>query len=171
MASFDLLPALPVLPFVRGLALGLAVADLLVGQQPWLRVLGGIVMLYLGWGVMRSRPPAAAATLSAPTGSGLARIYAAMLGLTLLNPATILSFVALFAGLGLGATEEAPGAPLALVLGVFGGSTLWWLLVTGGVAAARTRISPRVQRGINVVAGLALLAFGVAALAATFTAD
>ncbi len=94
----------------------------------------------------------------------MTRLYATTFGLTLLNPSTILSFVALFAGLGLGAADDGPNAPAAMVLGVFVGSALWWLLVTGGISAARTRLSQRLQRGVNVGSGLVLMAFGLAAL-------
>ncbi|MGE3272042.1 MAG: LysE family transporter, partial [Chloroflexota bacterium] len=128
----------------------------------WLRVVGGAAMIYLGIGAARTRSSAAK---SLSGGYGLARSYAATFGLTLMNPATILSFAALFAGLGLGAGEATPSAPLLLVAGVFSGSALWWLLVTGGISAARSRVSPRVQRLINLAAGLALIAFGVAAIA------
>jgi len=59
---------------------------------------------------------------------GLLGAYASTLGLTLTNPATILSFVAIFAGLGLVSTaSSAHGAAPALVLGVFSGSALRWL--------------------------------------------
>ena len=51
-----------------------------------------------------------------------------------------------------------------IVAGVFVGSAVWWLLVTGGLSLARTRLSPRVQRAINVAAGLVLVGFGLAAI-------
>lgn len=144
-------------------ALGLvAVTEVLVGQQAWLRLLGGVAMVYLGVEAARTRP--AAAKEAGVGGMGLARSYAATFGLTLMNPSTILSFVALFAGLGLGAGEREAAAPVALVAGVFLGSALWWLLVTGGIAYARSRVSLRVQRVISVGAGLALVVFGVLAI-------
>ena len=144
-------------------ALGLvAITDVLIGQQPWLRVVGGVAMVYLGIGSARTR--AAAAREAGVGGMGLARSYAATFGLTLMNPATIVSFAALFAGLGLGAGESEAAAPVALVAGMFLGSALWWLLVTGGIGLARSRVSLRVQRIINVAAGAALIVFGALAI-------
>jgi threonine/homoserine/homoserine lactone efflux protein len=141
-----------------------AITDVLIGQQAWLRVVGGAAMAYLGLGAMRTRPAEAAGVAS---GGGLARSYAATFALTMMNPSTILSFAALFAGLGLGGDSSADRdvmmAPL-IVAGVFVGSALWWLLVTGGLSMMRTRLSPRVQRAINVVAGLVLVGFGLAAI-------
>jgi threonine/homoserine/homoserine lactone efflux protein len=138
-----------------------AIADALIGQQPWLRVVGGLAMAYLGIGAMRTR---AVESVSVASGSGLARTYTAMFALTMMNPSTILSFAALFAGLGLGGgTDDSSSAPL-LVAGVFIGSALWWLVVTGGLSLARTRLSPRVQRTINLAAGLVLVGFGLVAI-------
>ena len=145
-------------------AFGLVViTDVLIGQQQWLRVVGGLAMAYLGVGAIRTRP-AEAATVA--RGGGLTRSYAATFGLTLMNPSTILSFAALFAGLGLagGAGGRDTWAAPLVVIGVFIGSTLWWLLVTGGLSLARTRMGPRVQRIINLVAGLVLVGFGIAAI-------
>jgi threonine/homoserine/homoserine lactone efflux protein len=149
-----------------------AVTDVLVGQQPWLRVVGGLAMLWLGIGALRTRPAEAATT--AEEGGGLGRAYLGTFALTMMNPSTILSFAALFAGLGLGGAAREAGAggfvvPLALVLGVFLGSAGWWLAVTRGVSLARTRLDRRAQRLINATAGLVLIGFGLAAMASLAT--
>ena len=75
---------------------------------------------------------------------------------------TILSFAATFAGLGLvGGPGELTGygAPVFLVLGVFVGSALWWLLLSSGVGLFRVRLSTRVLHGLNRISGLVLLGF------------
>ena len=79
------------------------VSGLLVSQQMWLRLIGGLFLLYLGWQTLRSKPAEGSAPASA-SGSGLLGAYASTFALTLTNPMTILSFVAIFAGLGLGST-------------------------------------------------------------------
>jgi threonine/homoserine/homoserine lactone efflux protein len=83
--------------------------------------------------------------------------------LTLTNPLTILSFAAIFAGLGL---IESAGYVLAavLVLGVFSGSALWWLLLSGGVSLFRSRIGLGTLRWANRASGTIIFGFGVAAL-------
>jgi threonine/homoserine/homoserine lactone efflux protein len=85
--------------------------------------------------------------------------------LTLANPPTILSFAAIFAGLGVGTTGRAAPATILLVLGVLVGSALWWVLLSSGVAAVRARVSPRVLRWINRLSGAMLVGFGVVAFA------
>jgi threonine/homoserine/homoserine lactone efflux protein len=83
--------------------------------------------------------------------------------LTLTNPMTILSFVAVFAGLGLG-TEPDYGSASLLVAGVFTGSTLWWLILSSGVGLFRDRIGPSSMRFVNRLAGVIILLFGAYSL-------
>ena len=85
--------------------------------------------------------------------------------LTLTNPATILSFVAVFAGLGLGTASTDYAHAIVLVLGITLGSAIWWLLLTGVVTfVLHHRLSPAVMRGINRFSGIVILMFGVFAL-------
>jgi putative LysE/RhtB family amino acid efflux pump len=89
----------------------------------------------------------------------LAGTYFSTVALTLSNPATILSFAAVFAGLGLRVSSGWPPA-VALVVGVMLGSAFWWVVLTAIVAAARDRLTPSVTRAIALVAGCVLVAFG-----------
>lgn len=95
--------------------------------------------------------------------------WATMVGLTLTNPATILSFTALFASIGAG-TGGPVGATL-VTAGVATGSAAWWLLLTSLVAGVRARMTPLVVRGLNVVASVVIGVFGVGAIAAGLLAS
>lgn len=86
--------------------------------------------------------------------------YASMVVLTLSNPPTILSFTAVFAGLGLRVGSGWQPA-VGLVIGVMLGSAIWWVVVTVIASLMRERLTPAVMRGIGVVSGLALTGFGV----------
>ena len=86
-----------------------------------------------------------------------------MVGLTLTNPATILSFAALFASIGAG-TGGPTGAAL-VVAGVFTGSIAWWLALTGVVARLRARLVAGIVRRLNIASALVIGAFGLAAMA------
>lgn len=148
-------------------AFGLTVvANLLVGQHIWVRLIGGLFLCYLGLRILLRRPATQPAqTAPAPVAHrGLAGAYISTLALTLTNPATILTFAAIFAGLGLAGTAGNAGAAL-LVLGVFLGSALWWLILSGGVALLRARFTARAMRAVNLVSGLLLLGFAALALA------
>ncbi|SRR6266545_2239611 len=134
-----------------------ALTSMMVEQRLWLRLLGGLFLLYLGARTLRSAPSAQAATSASVT--GLVAAFASTLALTLSNPMTILSFVGIFAGLGVSGDGG-----LLLVLGVFVGSAAWWLVLASAVAAVRTRLTARVFRAVNVVSGVVIVAFGVQAL-------
>jgi threonine/homoserine/homoserine lactone efflux protein len=90
---------------------------------------------------------------------GLAGSYFSTLALTLSNPPTILSFTAIFAGFGLRVGRGWLPA-VGLVLGVTVGSAVWWGVLVAGVSVVRERLTPSIMRGIGVVSGLVLIAFG-----------
>jgi threonine/homoserine/homoserine lactone efflux protein len=138
-----------------------AVSSLLVRQQGVLRLVGGLFLCYLGVRTILARPADRAARAG---GAGLLGAFTSTFGLTLMNPATILSFVAVFAGLGIAGTGSWREATI-LVAGVFLGSALWWLLLSGVVSALRSRLHLSALRWVNRLSGAVLLAFGVAALA------
>ena len=71
----------------------------------------------------------------------------------------------MFAGLGLGSGYDDLGSALLLVAGVFTGSALWWLLLSGGVSLLRGRITENGLRWVNRVSGVIITVFGVVALA------
>lgn len=146
-----------------GLAgLGLtAVSDRLLDQAWILQLVGGLFLVYLGWATARSAP----ATESAPlTGRGLLAAYGSTFVLTLTNPATILSFFAIFAGLGLVSPGQGPWGALALVWGVFLGSALWWVCLSWGVTFFSPYLTPVRLIWLNRLAGAAIFAFGMVAL-------
>lgn len=136
------------------------VAALLLSGQSWIRGIGGAFLCYLGLRTARALPAEGAA--EALSGLTLLRMYGSALALTLANPTTILSFIAIFAGLGAGGKG---GDAILLVAGVLTGSALWWLLLSTGVAALRGRITPRVLRWVNRLSGAVLGLFGLLALA------
>lgn len=138
-----------------------AITAFLTGEQKWLRLIGGIFLLYLGGKTFFSRPASASA---AAKSAGLVADYVSTLLLTLTNPTTILSFIAVFAGLGLGGTQGDFLAASWLVAGVFLGSAVWWLLLSGGVGWFRERLGPRQLRWLNWLSGGIIIGFGIAAL-------
>jgi len=136
-------------------------ADFLVKQQTWLSLLGGAFLLYLGIQTLRS-PPSEMDSDEKGAGS-LVSDYLSTFLLTLSNPVTIFSFIALFGGLGAGT-----GFPLSaflLVLGVFSGSALWWLALSGGVSIFRDRFNANVMLWVNRIAGVVILVFAIVMLA------
>ena len=144
-------------------ALGITlVSDFLIQGQFWLRLTGGIFLLYLGLKTFFSATPDGSE--KSTSHNSLYADFFSTFFLTLTNPLTIISFLAVFAALGLssGLDEGYTGA-IFLLIGVFCGSSLWWLLLSEGVTFFRKKVSHRVMGWINRIAGILICLFGVAA--------
>lgn len=141
-----------------------AISGFLLGYSFWLGLAGASFLLYLGARTLSASPVQQKAE---PPPETLAASFFSMLGLTLTNPPTILAFAAIFAGLGLASSADY-GAAALVVAGVFLGSAAWWLILAGTAARLRHRIGPRLVRGINVAAGLSILAFAAWQLVVLF---
>lgn len=142
-----------------------AVSTWLLSFQTWLLLAGGLFLCGMGLATLKKNPPAQVENQSTPIFKGYALAYLSALFLTLTNPVTIISFMAIFAGLGLGASVgQSVAAALCLVLGVFLGSCLWWMILTFGVGQLKQKLATRFQGMINRAAGMVLLIFGVFAL-------
>jgi threonine/homoserine/homoserine lactone efflux protein len=137
-----------------------AISSFLVRQQLWIGLIGGAFLCYLGVRTFLSKP---AEQEASPGGKSFFAVYFSTFVLTLSNPATILSFAAVFAGVGLGISADYRGAT-ALVLGVFTGSALWWFILSGGVGSLRSRVTSQWMRVINYISGGVLITFGIYAL-------
>lgn len=167
-----------------------AVSNLLVENARYLQLLGGAFLIYLGLTTFLAKPSVRAddlnageliadrstpsASISKPALSSKSQLstwlsaYSSTLALTLTNPATILSFIAIFASLGI--TQTSYLRSVTLVFGVFTGSAAWWLVLVSGVVYLRSRLTPEKLRRFNrwstSVFGVLLVGFGVAALVA-----
>jgi threonine/homoserine/homoserine lactone efflux protein len=142
---------------------GLAsISSFLTAQQTPLRIVGGLVLLWLGASSFRERP---ARERTLENGRNLFVDYATTVGLTLTNPATIISFAAVFASVGLSEAAGSYAKAGSFVAAVFVGSALWWLALSTSVSLVRARISTGAIRWINRASGLVLIGFAVSAWA------
>jgi threonine/homoserine/homoserine lactone efflux protein len=133
-----------------------ALIDWLTGARVPLAVGGGAFLLWLAWRSWHAAP--AERVANAGSGADLLRCFAGTFVLTLSNPATILSFVAVFGSL---AGRLHTGAPWTMVSGVLAGSALWWLALSQAVARTRSRFDARWRRRINRASALLLAGFAL----------
>ncbi len=165
-------------------ALGLtAISGAMIAYRWPLQIVGGLFLIYLGVTTARQggatvAPDSAldSASNSVPGSGGnsaagaalaphaLAQAYGSTLALTLTNPATILTFGAIFVGMGFGTVAETARQGIPLVVGVFLGSALWWLFLSWGVSRLRSRLTPRRLGWLNRIAGASLATFGLLAV-------
>ncbi len=138
-----------------------AISNLLLEQQSLIRLAGGLFLLYLGISTFRAIPEGAGTRES---GKGLLRSYVSAFFLTITNPMTILSFGAVFAGLGIGAARGNSVLAGLMVSGVVAGSALWWLTLSGIVSVFREKLDHGQLRWVNRSSGAIIGCFGVASL-------
>ncbi len=143
-------------------ALGISlVSGFLTDHQVLLRLVGGIFLCYLGVKIYQTKP-----TQQTPTGdvNGLLGAYVTTFLLTFSNPVTILSFIAIYAGWQVESLSGHYLAAAVLTLGVFLGSTLWWVALFVSLTAFRDKFSLRALGWVHRVSGALITGFGVAVL-------
>jgi len=148
-----------------------AISSALVSQQRWLGLFGGLFLLYLGIRTLLTQPAERSDDERSDSGTtgNLWQSYGSVFALTITNPMTILSFAAVFAGLGLAQSAASSHWQSAMiVLGVFCGSALWWLGLSTLVSLVRQRFTARHMLWINRISGVIIIAFAAVALISAF---
>lgn len=142
-------------------AFGVAwLVNALVAARVPLALFGAAFLLWMAWKLLRA--PLADHAAAARPAAGLAQYFAGTFVLTLSNPATIFSFIAIFGAM---AGRAPVTSPWLMVLGVLVGSALWWLLLSGIVGRLRERFDAQWRRRVNVVSAAVLAAFALWQLA------
>lgn len=133
-----------------------------------LRLVGGCFLIYLGSKTLL-RPPEAATHDpgeehdDSKTAQYLLSHFGSTLLLTITNPATLLSFMAVFAVAGISAYDNRLYSFLT-VAGVFSGSLSWWFILSTATFHAGKRMVVETLRRVNFFSALMILVFGAAAL-------
>lgn len=137
------------------------ISNFLVDQQFWFRLIGGCFLCYLGTKAFFSKPAKQAVAEDKPRHVGA---YGTTFFLTLTNPMTILSFVAIFAGLGMVSPSAHYASASFLVIGVFIGSGLWWCFLSGFTGIFRRKFDHQKLSWVNRISGIIITTFGLLAL-------
>jgi threonine/homoserine/homoserine lactone efflux protein len=137
------------------------ISAFLLDHQFYLRLIGGLFLLYLGYKTFQSIPAEKAVKAE---GKSFLGAYTSAFFLTLTNPLTILSFAAVFAGLGVGTTDGNYILAGFLVLGVFSGSMFWWLILSGMVNMLRSKFDQQRLKWMNRLSGFIIGGFGILSL-------
>jgi len=137
---------------------GLSFINFFIEETFWLHLIGGGFLIYLGIRTFFSKPVDPAKPLSHKTWLG---DFVSTCFLTLTNPMTILSFIAIFAGLGLSKLPINYENAFWLISGVFMGSATWWTILTEGITLFRKKITKKAMMWINRSAGMIILGFGI----------
>jgi threonine/homoserine/homoserine lactone efflux protein len=134
------------------------ISTILIGGQIWLRSIGGIFLVYLGIKTILSKPSEQTTLVK---GNNLISAYISTFFLTITNPMTIISFTAIFSGLGLLGTSVKYMSAIILVFGVFTGSALWWIILSTVTGFFRAKFNSFGLQWINKISGLIIIGFGL----------
>ena len=137
------------------------VFDFITLEQYWIRLLGGIILLVMGYIVCGARP-LADKVVTAPAGHMWTFFSTALLVFT--NPLTLFAFAAAFAVIGVKNIVGHPISGLMLVAGVFFGSLTWFVLLAGLVHFFKEKVMRVGLTLVNRVAGALLMFCGLFAL-------
>jgi len=131
-----------------------------------LKIAGGAFLVWMAWGIAKDSRTASPARDDRAFASTF-KDFLTTFALTLSSPMTILSFIAVFAALGpisIGRHSNR-GTPwvdtASMVAGVFVGSAIWWLCLSGSAAALRRNIPVAWMQGIALVSAVAIGGFGL----------
>ena len=129
----------------------------LLRYQVAFRVVGGMLLLFVGWRLWSTRLEGPL-VWSSPrrTARGLLGAWLSALLLALSNPMTALAFLGIFSALGLHATPLLWGS-------VFLGGMLWWAVLVLVVGLGRAKLNLHTLQWVNRLAGAAMVGFGVMA--------
>lgn len=144
--------------FIAGFGLTI-VSNFLVEQKFWPQVIGAAFLIYLGVKTFREKP--ATKVKMDKSNDSLLFDYISTVGLTLTNPTTILSFIGVFAGLGLANTNGDYLSATILVIGVFLGSAVWWFILSTSVGLLGKKLDQNLLSYANKLSGLIILAFAL----------
>lgn len=144
--------------------LGLTViSTFIVAHEIAIGLIGGIIVLAVGLITYHAPVLMADGQLRAQS---LRRDFITAFSMAIMNPATMLAALGVFAAFGPAHAhaETGPSANLALIAGVFGGSALWWLLLAGAAGSWRGGMMERGLRRLNRFSGGLMTLSGVAVL-------
>jgi threonine/homoserine/homoserine lactone efflux protein len=137
------------------------IIDLLIREEFWIRVVGGVLLMGIGVIYYQKTPqPIRGQSKEKPTDHS---DFTSTLLLTLTNPTTVLSFLAVLAGLGM-ANASVGWVTWLLVAGIFSGSMLWWIVLVLIVSRLRDRFDDKAIRWMNRIGGIAIGVFGMVML-------
>jgi threonine/homoserine/homoserine lactone efflux protein len=141
------------------------VAGLIEGYSVSIELVGGLMMIYFAWRAFSESAPGNLDDAPDKDGGSLVKAMLSTFALTVSNPATLLFFTGLFAGLGglAGGAGSFVDAGF-VVAGVVGGSAGWWLVLTAMIGLFHARLDAGIMRLINRISGLLVGMFGVAVL-------
>jgi threonine/homoserine/homoserine lactone efflux protein len=147
--------------------LGLTViSTFIIAHEIAIGLVGGIIVLAVGLLTYRAPVLMADGQLSVQS---LKRDFMTAFSMAITNPATMMAALGVFAAFGPTYANAGPSDGLLLIVGVFGGSALWWLVLAGTAGTWRASMMERGLKRLNRFSGAIMAISGAAVLALALT--
>jgi len=142
------------------------ITDFIHKEQFTLRIIGSIILVLLGYKIFITNPAIQIRKQNRKK-NNLLGDFVSIFFLTLSNPITVFFFGAVFASTGVLKGENSFLELVEVVVGVFTGGMLWWLILTTVVNVFRSKFRLKRLWWINKITGAVIVIFGIVAIIGT----
>jgi threonine/homoserine/homoserine lactone efflux protein len=137
------------------------ISNFITEQQNWIRIIGGIFLLALGYHSFRSKQ----SNDKVPNKTnGHTLSFVSTFFLTFTNPLTLFAFAAVFASIGIEKIAEFYHLAILLIAGVFLGSFMWFSFLIELARIFKEKITNNGLTLVNRISGLLLILIGAIVL-------
>jgi len=148
-----------------------AILDFMRQYDVFIRILGGAVLLWGAWHTWRDQPKPPSDPMALvkkvicltkdDTFMGVLKSFISGFAITLTNPVTIFAILAVVATFG---HMESNLDAYTIIVGIFCGCALWWVVLSGGIALVRGHFTEQRIIIINRITATALAALALWAI-------
>lgn len=134
--------------------------NFIIAEKLWFRLIGGLFLVYLGLRTILFKQKEKFND-KGKNNNNLVHDFLSTFFIALAGPFTLVFFLAIFSGLGIGQTDYQHFNTVVTIIGIFIGSVLWWGILSSLVDLFKERFNDKLIALINKVVGIVVLIFGI----------
>lgn len=138
------------------------IQELLQKWQMQISIIGGIVICLMGISVFRKRKERTMELQKVTIGKYPVMFLSSFM-IAACNPATIFSFLAVFATMGIESGMTAINGT-KLVLGIGIGTCIWWAVISAAACKVKKKMTEGIYQKLHRIMGILLFIFGIAVI-------
>lgn len=142
-----------------------ALSDLLVSYSTQIRLIGSVLIMAYGVLILLKRSDEN--KNENRDKKNIFSCFAYSFVMAVMNPAMLVSYAVAFTAVGITGTVSGIQG-FSLIVGVFAGTTLWWLIISGVMTVFRGKITEKIYRILNLVLGTFLIVFAMVIAVSAF---
>ncbi len=142
-----------------------SIADLILDWVHKIQLYAGIFLIFIGFYLIGMK---ANTHSQSENTTGYFKAALSTFGVTLANPFILVLFTAVFAAVGVDNFHQSFHLVGFLILGIFTGSMLWWIVLCGSMSFLHQKIRFQSLSWTNKFSGIVIIIFGLIALVSVF---